>query len=336
MATLADVSRRAGVSMTTVSRVLNNKMVMPISPSTIERIHEAARDLNYRPNPRALALATGRNQAIGLYSVAMTHPQFTQMLEAVERRAHELGYLVIVSSTLDVINDRGRVDGLLVLGLPTDPDFLGLAEIAEENRPLTVFVNRSTRVLPRTISWDDAEGIAQAVRYVMALGHRRIALLCGYSGKLEGFDPKAAGFRDALRETPGAEGRVFWSEGRPDWRNVADQFDNGAGLGRALLRDWPEATALIATNDHVAAGAVRGLRESGRDVPHDMSVVGYTDSTAAHCTTPALTSVRTPIAEAGVMALEWLVQAVGKEGEEMMAAQMLPTRLVCRDSCAPL
>ena len=92
MAILADVARRAGVSTTTASRVLNNKMVMPISQATIERIHEAARELNYRPNSLARALATGRNQVLGLYSVVMTHPQFTQMLEAVERRARELGF----------------------------------------------------------------------------------------------------------------------------------------------------------------------------------------------------------------------------------------------------
>jgi len=337
MATLADVARRAGVSTTTVSRVLNNKMIMPISQRTIERIHDAARALNYRPNTMARALATGRNQAIGLYSVAMTHPQFMQMLEAVERRARELGYVVIVSSTLDGLNDRGRVDGLLAFGLPTDLDFIAMAADPGPDALRVVYVNRSTEVLPRTISWDDASGVGQAVRYLVELGHRHIALLCGYSRALETNDPKVEGFYQALRRHASegtAFGRVFWSEQRPICRDMNAQFDNGYDMAREMRDAWPEATAIIADNDHIAAGAVKALREQGLSVPEDVSVIGYTDSSMAYCTMPALTSVQTPIAESGARGVERLIREI-ENGEGADEGEALPTRLVLRESCAP-
>jgi LacI family transcriptional regulator len=312
-------------------------MVMPISQATIDRIQDAARALNYRPNPMARALATGRNQAIGLYSVAMTHPQFMQMLEAVERRARELGYLVIVSSMLDGLNDRGRVDGLLALGLPTDLDFIPMAGNTGPDALGVVYVNRSTVVLPRTISWDDAAGIGQAARYLAGLGHRHIAMLCGYSRALEANDPKVEGFHEALRretaEGTAVAGRVFWSEQRPNWRDMNAQFDNGYDAAREMQNAWPQATAIIADNDHIAAGAVKALREQGLSVPGDISVIGYTDSSMAYCTVPALTSVRTPIAESGVRGVERLIREIETgEGEE--EGEALPTRLVLRESCA--
>lgn len=342
MAILADVARRAGVSTTTASRVLNNKMVMPISQATIERIHEAARALNYRPNSMARALATGRNQVIGLYSVAMTHPQITQLLEAVERRARELGYLLIVSSNINELSDRARVDGLLALGLPTDLDFIPLSENPNSDALTVFYVNRSTQVLPRTISWDDAEGVAQAVRYLVELGHRNLALLCGYSRAIEANDPKIGGFQSALdaaaQDGIAVEGRAFWSEQRPNWRDMNGQFDNGYDAARDLLAQWPHATAIIADNDYMAAGALRALREAGLSVPEDVSVMGYTDTGMAYCTTPALTSIRTPIAEAGVQAVERLIQELeAKKTEEEESAEtgwMIPTRLMIRDSCA--
>lgn len=342
MAILADVAKLAGVSTTTASRVLNNKMVMPISQATIERIQDAARALNYRPNSMARALATGRNQVIGLYSVAMTHPQITQMLEAVERRARELGYLLIVSSNLDELSNRARVDGLLALGLPTDLDFMPLSENPNSNALKVIYVNRSTEILPRTISWDDAEGVAQAVRYLIDLGHRNIALLCGYSQAFAVSDPKIGGFRNALETARQSgfpvEGRAFWSEQRPNWRNMSEQFDNGYDATRQVRAEWAAATAIIADNDYMAAGAIRALREAGLSAPQDMSVVGYTDTGMAYCTTPALTSVRTPIAEAGIQAVERLIgELEAKESEEEKSTEngwMIPTRLVVRDSCA--
>jgi LacI family transcriptional regulator len=316
-------------------------MVMPISQATIERIHEAARELNYRPNSLARALATGRNQVLGLYSVVMTHPQFTQMLEAVERRARELGYLLIVSSDLKELSNRSRVDGLLAMGLPTDLDFIPLSEMPEEDALKVVYVNRSTEVLPRTISWDDAEGVGQAVRYLVELGHRKIALLCGYSHELESVDPKVPGFWSALRlaeqEGNAVEGRIFWSEQRPNWRNMNAQFDNGYDTTREMIAQWPELTAVVADNDYVAAGAIRALREAGLSVPEDVSIVGYTDSGMAYCTTPALTSVRTPIAEAGVQAIERLIQELESKKteaeEDSEAGWMIEPRLIIRESC---
>src|SRR5579859_7043557 len=124
---LTEVAQRSGVSTATVSRVLNNKMHMPLPLTTIERIKKAAAELGYRPNVVARALATGKTDTIGLYSTEMTDTHFAQMLEAMEVKAASLGYHLIVSSALDVVSHRSRVDGSVVLGAPDNPEFAGLS-----------------------------------------------------------------------------------------------------------------------------------------------------------------------------------------------------------------
>src|SRR4029453_1954665 len=116
--TLSDVARQSGVSVATVSRVLNNKMNPPLPQATNPRILRAAEELDYRPNPLARALATGRTHTMGLFSQELTDPHFAQMLEAVEAKARSLGYHLIVSSSLEGVTPAGRVDGTIILGRP--------------------------------------------------------------------------------------------------------------------------------------------------------------------------------------------------------------------------
>lgn len=350
--TLADVARRSGVSVATVSRVLNNKMVMPIPPATIERIRRAAEELGYRPNPMARALATGRTHTLGLFSLEMTDPHFAQMLEAVESRARASAYHLIVSSALDEVSRKGRVDGVVVLGSPANEMFASLPA-----RLPTVFVYNSYELRPNLVGWSDEEGMRLAVEHLVDLGHRHIAALFCYGEEkytpppedagirradhpslrcpraVLAQHPKVSGFRKAVQQA-GIEAIECWEAPRPDQIPQGYQFENGYLATRRLLSEKQPFTAIVARNDFLALGALRALREFGVSVPQEVSVIGYTDSLHALCADPPLTSVLTPIAQAGELAVERLIRSI-EQGEEPLSGAILSTSLTIRLSCAP-
>jgi LacI family transcriptional regulator len=326
--TLRDVAKRSCVSTGTVSRVLNNKMVMPISPETVERIKQAARDLQYSPNAMARALATGRTHTLGLFSIEMTDPHFAQMLEAVEAKASAMGYQVIVSGTLDPISRRERVDGLLALASPTDPQFEGISE-----RLSSIFVYNQSESHSNLVAWSDEEGMGLAVKHLADLGHRYIVgLFCSGAGG-ETPHPKVLGFRSALENT-GIQSVECFDMVKPNQRKDGAQCENGYRATQKLIQEGVPFTAIVARNDFLALGALRALKEAGLSVPQNVSVVGYTDSIHAVCADPPLTSVRTPIAEAGEIAVERLIRSI-EDRESTFEGTMLPTTLEVRQSSAP-
>jgi DNA-binding LacI/PurR family transcriptional regulator len=178
-----------------------------------------------------------------------------------------------------------------------------------------------------SICWSDSDGAYQAVRHLLDLGHTRIA---GLFAEYPDTDPplaKVAGFRKAIREA-GAVGL--------EWRGVlsADAFENACLLTARYLREHPEVTAVFARNDTLALGVMRAAREAGRSIPCDLSVIGYNDTLLAHCADPGLTSVRTPIARAGEIAVEQVVRALAERDADFPEV-VLPTTLTVRESCAP-
>jgi LacI family transcriptional regulator len=346
-ATLTDVAKRSGVSTATVSRVLNNKMVMPIAPATIERIKKAAAELEYKPNLQARALATGKTHTLGLYSTEMTDPHFAQMLEAMEAKAASLGYHLLVSSSLEVVARKGRVDGCVILGTPENPDFANLSR-----QVTTVFVYNAAQLRPNLVGWSDEEGMQLAVQHLVGLGHRQfVALFCyGEEKRLplpNATAPtptvhcpratlaqhlKVSGFRSAVLHANVAATEC-WEAVTPDQIAHGYQVENGYQAIHRLLQQGAEFTAIVARNDFLALGALRALREAGLSVPGQVSVIGYTDSIQALCADPLLTSVRTPIAEAGALAIETLIESI-TEGNSSFQGIILPTSLTVRQSCA--
>lgn len=325
--TLSDVAQRSGVSVATVSRVLNNKMVMPIPESTIARIRAAAEELNYRPNRLARALATGRTHTLGLYSEELTDPHFAQMLEAAEARAAALGYQLIVSTSMASLQDDGRTDGTIVLSTPER-----VSETVRGGRPV-VYVNQARVPTADLIAWDDAAGMRQAVEHLAGLGHRRAAALWCYGEPWAVVHPKVAGFREAASER-GIEAIECWERESAHPLDFGAQFEDGYRAVRRLLDRGEGFTAVVARNDFLALGALRALHEARIRVPDDVSVVGYNDSIPAICAYPSITSVRTPIAEAGELAVERLVASLDDPASPF-AGTLLSTTLVVRESTGP-
>jgi LacI family transcriptional regulator len=332
-ATIREVARAAGVSTATVSHALSGNR--PVSPRTRHRVKRVAESLGYRPNAIAAAMPTGRTQTLGMVVPDLSNPFFGELLGAVERTAAERGYsLVASSSELDValearavrtLRDR-RVDALIFLAGCEEPN-PAFEELIGTDVPL-VCVDEDMAYLPRqtsVLTVDNEAGGALAARHLLDLGHRELATITGPIG-LPTARARAAGFRRAAAEADEpATAQVR--------HGAAYTLKAGRDAACELLAET-SVTGLFCANDLIAAGAYAAARELGRRVPDDVSVIGFDDSFVAALLTPALTTIRQPLARLGKEAAEVAIDLV--DGTRTAPARRtLPVELVVRESTAP-
>lgn len=271
---IEDVARAAGVSTATVSRALRD--LPNVTPATRERVREVAAALGYVASPSAASLASGRTRTVGLISPWINRWFFANVIEGAERALRAQGFDVLLY-TFDIERYRGRprvdpdvlrrrVDGVLVVGLPLEPDEVeGLAALG---RPLVCIGWGGSGLV--TVRVDDHAAGYQATRHLVDLGHRRIAHITGPPRDIAPKSPpvdRAAGWRDALREA-GLEAGVELE--------VPGNFDLPGGRAAAahLLQHVPDLTAIFAASDEMAMGAVLAIRAAGLRIPQDISVIG--------------------------------------------------------------
>ncbi|MGC4044239.1 MAG: LacI family DNA-binding transcriptional regulator [Armatimonas sp.] len=338
--TIKDVAERAGVSLMTVSAVLNGKASeRRISTRTQERVNEIAAEMGYKPNHLARSLVTGRSGALGLvfpYSSAFIdhNPFSTAILSGVMAAAVQARWnLMLHTATGDDWNavDSGdlidpRVDGLLLV-LPTPHSPL-VGRCQREKFPCVSLVYSADSPDICTVNADDYHGGRLATEHLLALGHRRIAHLAG-APLVSTSAPRIEGYLSALRDagiTPDPALIVPANFSQP----------GGRAAMKALL-DQPEElwpTAVFAGNDVSALGVLEHLNEIGLRVPEDIALVGYDDSYAGQLAQPPLTSVRMPIYEMAQQATNLLISLI--EGKEITQLQpVLPVSLTIRHSSGP-
>lgn len=334
MASISDVARLAGVSITTASRVLNPVAGYPIAAPTRQRVLAAAESLQYSPSAIARALVTQRSRIVGALVGDIVDPYFAEIVRGVEDVARRTGYLVVVCNTdRDPANERRyvaalrdyRADAVLFLG----GQFASPDEQAQMERELVVARRQGTVLmgllgdrgdLPR-VDVDHGAGARQMVAYLVGLGHRRIGFICG-PGAITTARERLAGFRDGMA-----------AAGLPaDLIAVGDfTFEGGSSAAAGLLDARP--TALFAANDEMALGAMATAQALGRSVPEELSVVGFGDTHRARQATPGLTTVSIPRHEIGVQAMEMVVAALGPQ-KRPVASKTIPSNLTIRDSAA--
>jgi|GEM_PF-2237632 len=323
--TIYDIAKELDISAATVSRALNGRNDSLISEATRRRVAETAKKLGYRPNVLARALITGKTNNIGMYVMGTqerTGQHFARMLEAVETRARILGYRILVCGEIEGILGNGRVDGIVMLVEPDEDTYGNIL-----NGTPHMFVWSALEPSLNCVSWSDASGAYRGTKHLTDLGHRKIVGLFSDFVDQDPPLPKVEGFRRAIAEA-GAESIEYFGELSPD------QFWNGYLQTKHLLEKHDDFTGVLARNDQVALGAMKALRQAGKSVPRDVSVVGYNDTVLAHCADPALTSVHTPIAEAGELAIEQLVKVI-EGGAPEFPGMSLAVSITRRDSCAP-
>ncbi len=332
--TIKDVARTAGVSITTVSNVLNNRLDA-MSEETLQRVVKVMRQLDYHPNALARGLVTRHTASIGVIVAEIETPLFLQALNTIEPIARNAGYSVLMSNArssdleyqmLQVLLEK-RVDGLIFLSVSQEVDNDYVLELDRLQVP-TVFVNRAiTYESLDSINWDDTSGVIQAMEYLIRLGHRRIAHLRGPKGRLSGTN-RLRGYRLSLQKHNLEYRRDYVRSG--DYTSSPETWRHSM---LKLLDLTPRPTAIIASDDIVAAIAVKTIQQAGLRVPQDISVVGIDDQHFCSYLNPALTTVRLPVLEAGRRAVEMVLERIAGQRANVEHV-LLPCSLIVRNSCA--
>jgi LacI family transcriptional regulator len=325
--TMADVAREAGVSLMTVSRVINDKD--GVSAATRRRVWAIVERLDYRPSGIARGLATQRTGTLGLVVPDVANPFFADVARGVEHVAHAEGYNVFLCNTeedprreLAVLQslEEKRVDGVVLCSSRLGEEELR-ASLARH--PATVLVNRrleGERVVGAVLL-DDAAGGRLVVGHLLEGGHRAVGLLAGPPASHSGRQ-RAQGYRAALA----AAGLLP----RPAWQvSCGANVDAGQRAARDLLAGHPELTALFCYNDLVAVGALQACTDLGLRVPDDVAVTGFDDIRLAALVTPPLTTCRVPRYDLGARATRLLLDRVAgrrESAEEVVLELALVTR----------
>lgn len=319
--TIKEVAAKAGVSVATISRVLNGKG--PVREATSRRVMETAQALRYSPHAGARSLSTRRTNTIGLLLPDLHGEFFSEVIRGIDAEARRTGYHLLVSgfhSDQDEMSAvlgamRGRVDGLIVMSPDRE------ASILCGQLPLglpTVLLN-SVGDAERTITIDNYGGAVAIMKHLLSLGHQSIAFIKGPDANTDASE-RLRGYRDTA-------GTAAHSETPGDFREQA-----GYAAAVALINGPRRPSAIFAANDAMAIGALSALRAAAVSVPDQMALAGFDDIPIARFVTPPLTTVNVAIAELGRRAFELLEQRLHDSVYDPQS-EVLPTTLVIRASC---
>lgn len=326
--TMKDVARAAGVSQSTVSRILNDAPVrIPVSDETRERVRAVAAELGYRPHPFARALRGAPTMLLGAIVRDITDLFFATAIEALSTEARKRGYSVVLGHAarradealaLTAVLEARQCDAVILLG-----DFRDEPVLVRDLRdtPLSTVAVWHGSDLPGfpTVSVDNVAGVDSALAHLEALGHRRIAFVGGES--LGDIRERQAAFERYHRERGIRLPRRYV-------RHVQNTTRGGAAAFDALFADGTPPTAIVAATDVLAIGVVFAAQSSGIAVPGGLSVVGFDDIPIASAIFPGLTTVRMPVADMVSVAIDI---AIGSAGDGEKTAVFAP-ELVVRGS----
>jgi LacI family transcriptional regulator len=329
LSTIKDVAREAGVSVTTVSHVVN--ATRPVAPETHARVSEVIARLGYRPSGIAKALKANRTHALGMLVTTSANPFFAEVIRGVESACFERGYTLILGNTGDVLDKLSaywrtlaarRIDGLIVMTTNATPQFFDL--LAVEGRLPVVALDTADDRADSVVHDDSVLGGRLAGAYLVKRGFRRIACVTGPAAH-----PRSAlrlvGFRQALATA----GLTL----DPSMIIESDLTISGGYTALKALTERSQSLpeALFCFNDMLAMGVLCAAHERNIAVPRDLSLIGYDDSEIAAYATPPLTTVRQPAFELGATASSILIDAL--EGKGCLPRSVnLPPVLVERSS----
>ncbi len=325
---IREVARAAGVSVATVSRVVNGTAV--VRDETKRRVEAEVARLRYAPHAAARSLITNRTSTVGVVLPDIWGEYFSEVIRGIDLAARQAGYHVLVSSshsdaaeTREVLRAmNGRVDGVVVMAPHASPRAL---ECSFPPGLPAVFLNSAPGGggAP-SLSVDNRGGARAMVAHLLELGHRRLAFVNGPSSNRDASERRRGG-HDALRAAHLAPDSVLEIQG--DFTE-----ESGRVAGEELLRQSPRPTALFAANDSMAIGALFALRRARVAIPGQVAVAGFDDVPIARFASPPLSTVRHDIRSLGERALARLVAEIEGRGDGLPAREVLPFHLVLRHS----
>ncbi|MFK0166164.1 LacI family DNA-binding transcriptional regulator [Rhizobium sp. NPDC090279] len=329
---LKDVAKAAGVSVATVSRMLNGSLDLPAA--TKQRIDEAIASLKYQPNPHARRLSRGRSDTIGLVVPDIANPFFATMVAAIEEEANDRGLVVSLYATLNRTGrevaylrliEHNHVDGLVfVTNHPDDGELAAL--INRTGKVIVVDEDVPLAAVPKLFC-DNFQGGQLAGRHLAEFGHRHVLYVGGPDAMIS-TQRRFNGLCEGLRERFGDDATV---------RRYSGEYTIACGrdMARRFLEEGMPATAIFASSDEIAIGMIEVLREKGISIPEDLSLIGFDDVSPLHLFAPPVTAIRQPVRTIGQRALSLLLETNWQESEALATEELVPVEIVVRKSVAP-
>lgn len=322
--TVHDVARRANVSISTVSRVLNNSA--PVSEDKRRRVLQAIKDLQFTPNPAARSLLGQATSTIGAILPHITGEFFADLLSGLDEGIKQHNYLLMVSASRRLEHDfiaalRGmykRVDGLIIMAPELSAE--RVLTLIGSSVPVVFLNTHSTTSGMLSVNFDNRDGMVKIARHIADRGHKRAAYIGGPS---DAFDAQER--QQGFLETVPDGLKVMYYSG--DF-----SFERGYENGQKILSSSPRPTVIVAANDLSALGAMRALLENGVNVPDEIAVTGFDGTRSAHFSTPSLTTVNVPIGQLAANAVELLVNQLSSELPCVSPEKSAELELIVRES----
>lgn len=328
---IREVARRAEVSISTVSRFLNHK---PVRPDAEARIFAAVRELAYSPNRIARSLKSRRTNTIGMVIPDITNPIFPEVVKGVEVAARAVGFNLVLANMGEDRDEEWdrlqtlramRCDGCLLIVGPDGADEVVRRQRLEEYGLPLVFVDRRPGFPADLVVSDNDHAAAEAVRHLIRLGHRRIAVL-SVDLAVSTHRERVAAYRRALREG-GLEPNPAYEA------HAASSVADGFSATMSLLAQNPAPTALFVTSNRLTIGAVSAIANRGLRCPEDVSVVAFDDYDWQDAFRPRLTTVAQPAYTIGHRAAQLLIARITGDKTGPPEEIVLHSQLVVRESC---
>lgn len=332
--TINDVAREAGVSITTVSRVLNNNY--PVKKETREKIEKAIEKLNYRPNAMARSLITKKSAMIGVIVPGITNLFFPTIVEAIEEITKKEGYSISLFNTggdykeeKEVVREiiSRQMDGMIIIDPRIENVEGGFYDNICKSTP-TVVVNGAPAGLKCSfVSYDEEVGTNDAFEYLLSLGHKKIAFVRGH--KSFSYDIKEKIYKNILAKNElSFESVIDVGKG-----NSIDVVERTQKLFEKIISEDKMPTAVFACNDLMALGIINACSNLNVKIPQEISVIGFDNTVLANVSNPKLTSVDLNMKEIGHRAAAELLSELSN-GDRGRRKIIIDTKLIVRDSCA--
>ncbi|TWU29316.1 LacI family DNA-binding transcriptional regulator [Bythopirellula polymerisocia] len=330
-ASIEDVAKKANVSISTVSRVLNRRNI--VNDKTRKRVEIAIRELNYRPNVFARGLMLQQSNILGLVLPDLHGEFYSEIIRGANNKAHDLGYQLMVSSVggkndghsvLSAVSNHGLVDGIVVM--VSEIDSKAKKTLAGVTTPFVVLDGQVDRVNHDSVVIDQRHGAEEMMKHLIEDRHaKNIVFVGGPKTNIDTIDRLAA-YRETMRQSS-------LDVDSKDIYHLDFSYEKAFDLGIEKVKEWAESEAFIfAANDEMAAGIIDAAIEKNISVPEEIRVVGFDDTRIAIMTRPRLTTVHVPMSSMGAQAVELLCQRL-KEPERPPVKITLHSNLVIRESC---
>lgn len=331
-ATIKDVAKKAGVSISTVSRVINNSK--PVSSEIRQKVLEVIEELGYKPNEIARTLVTKKSFLIGVIVTDLGDTYIAQLVRGIEEVGKMYDYDILLCSTYGdkatelkfmQLLSRKQVEGIILISDSLDNEVD--QQIKDIKMPF-VYLNRYfyTEDFP-TVTIDNSEATYEMTNYLIKLGHENIAYVSASQEDYSTEMFKIEGYKKAIAENEGLEENIFYAKGRG--------IEDGYEICRDIVESGNDITAIFCGHDELAIGVLNYLYDNDYEVPEDISVAGYGDIKIASVFRPRLTTIKEPFYDIGAVAIRRIIKEIKKESIDNNTI-FLPFQIQKRDSCAKL